>query len=473
MSDVRKQSDGALALNKNTPLVKALLAGSAGMREAGATYMPQQPREDTDDWQYRLDTATLYPAFERTVEILAAKPFSKPLKPADDTPEQMLPWMESVDVVGKKGRNLHTFAASVCQDAIAFGLSGILVDYPKAEGLRTKAEEIAAGVRPYFIQVHVENILGWLPDDAASIDDLTQLRILEQASVPDGEFATKCVEQVRVLGRGTWQVWRRGGGQDNSWAIYEQGTTSLQTIPFVPVYGKRKGFMRAVPPMLALAEQNKDHWRESSDQRDSVRYCRKRMLVFTGMDEGAEIIASSNYAVKLPQGADAKIVQGSAESVKIGRDEIDALEEQMRQAGSEMLIIRAGKITATQTNSENQGNLCALQQIANDLDDAINTALQLMAEWVSLPEGGHVSVFKDFGASTLAEASAELLFKATVAGEMSSESFHEEMQRRGIRSGDITWDEEKKRIEADRAAADVAPPTFSVPPVAAPAAADE
>jgi hypothetical protein len=126
-----------------------------------------------------------------------------------------------------------------------------------------------------------------------------------------------------------------------------------------------------------------------------------------------------------------------------------------------MLVIRPGKITATQTASENQGNLCALQQIAHDLDDALNTALQLMAEWVGEKEGGHVSVYKDFGAATLAEASADLLLKATLAGEMSRESLHEELQRRGIRSGDVTWADEKKRLEEDRNSADL--PSFTVP----------
>lgn len=468
MRDIRTQSAEAAALNADTPLIKALLGGSRTMRAAGEAYLPKEPKEDHEDWEYRVKTATLYPAFERTVEILAAKPFSKILKPGEDTPAVMLPWMDSVDVVGRKGRNLHSFAASVCQDAIAYGFAGILVEYPRADGvatnamgIATEADEKRAGVRPYFVQISVENILGWLPVEACSVDDLTQLRLLECASIPDGEYHTKDIEQVRVLGRGTWQTWRKAETGKKEWVLHEEGTTTLPTIPFVPVYGKRKGFMQAVSPMAALAEQNKDHWRESSDQRDSVRFCRKRLLVFSGITETDTVVAGSNYAVNLPMGADAKIVQGSAESVKIGRDEIDCLEEQMRQAGSEMLVIRPGQITATQTTSENQGNLCALQQVAHDLDDSLNTALQLMAEWVGEPEGGHVSVYKDFGAATLAEASADLLLKATLAGEMSKESFHEELQRRGIRSGDVTWKDERKRIEAEQSLNDA--PQFSVP----------
>ena len=71
-----------------------------------------------------------------------------------------------------------------------------------------------------------------------------------------------------------------------------------------------------------------------------------------------------------------------------------------------------------------------------------------MAEWVGEAEGGHITVFKDFGAATLAEASAELLLKANQAGKLSNESFYGELQRRGIVRPDATWAEEQEKIDA-------------------------
>lgn len=65
-----------------------------------------------------------------------------------------------------------------------------------------------------------------------------------------------------------------------------------------------------------------------------------------------------------------------------------------------------------------------------------------------MAEGGHCSIFKDFGAATLAEASAELLLKANQAGKLSDESLHEELQRRGIVKPDVAWEEEKERIDS-------------------------
>ncbi len=443
-TSIRSTCAAVDAMGCHWRLIDALLGGSEAMRRAGEAYLPRQPKEEQDDWQYRLDTATLYPAFERTVEILAGKPFSKQITIGENVPARMKPWLELVDL----RRNLHVFAATVMEDALAYGLAGILVDYPRTDGVKTRADEISTGVRPYFVHIRAKNILGWRSEVRNGREELTQLRLLEVVEESDGDYGTVSIEQVRLLEPGKWEIWRQAADRRKKWVLHESGTTTLDKIPFVPVYGKYISFMQGRPPLLALAEQNKDHWRESSDQRDSVRFARKRLLVFIGLDDTSEIVASSSYGVKLPLNADAKILQGSAESVEIGRKEIDTIEEQMRQSGAEMLVIRPGKITATQTSSEDQGNLCALQRIALDLEDGLDMALQYMAEWVGEAQGGNVTVFKDFGAATLADASAELLLKTGQAGKLSDETLFSELQRRGILSPDLKYEDEKERIEA-------------------------
>jgi hypothetical protein len=443
-TSIRDTCAAVAAMGCHWRLIEALLGGSEAMRKMGEAYLPRQPKEEVDDWQYRLDTATLYPAFERTVEILAGKPFSKQLTIGDNVPARMRPWLDLVDM----RRNLHVFAATVMEDALAYGVAGILVDYPRTEGLKTVAEEAKAGVRPYFVHIRCKNILGWRSEVINGREELTQLRLLEEVEEENGPYGTITIEQVRLLEPGKWEIWRQSTDRRKKWVLHEEGTTTLDKIPFVPVYGKFVSFMQGRPPLLALAEQNKDHWRESSDQRDSVRFARKRLLVFTGLDEASPVIASSSYAVKLPLNADAKILQGSAESVSIGRDEINTIEEQMRQSGAEMLVIRPGKITATQTHSEDQGNLCALQRIALDLEDSLDTALQFMADWVGEPTGGNVTVYKEFGQTSMDAAAAELLLKTNQAGRLSDETLFAEYQRRGILSPDLTYDDEKDRLEA-------------------------
>jgi len=69
-----------------------------------------------------------------------------------------------------------------------------------------------------------------------------------------------------------------------------------------------------------------------------------------------------------------------------------------------------------------------------------------MADWVGETDGGSVSLFTDFGAATLGEASAELLLKANQSGKLSDETMFDEWKRRGIISPENEWNDEQERI---------------------------
>ncbi len=121
----------------------------------------------------------------------------------------------------------------------------------------------------------------------------------------------------------------------------------------------------------------------------------------------------------------------------------------MRQAGAELLVIKPGNVTEVQTLADNEQGMCALQRIAHDEEDAIDAALQLMAEWVGEAQGGHVTIYKEFGAATLAQASLELLRDMNIDGTFSDESLFREAQRRGVISPELDWNAEKTRIAAN------------------------
>lgn len=442
-NDVRKKSAAVEAMSAPLPLIRALLGGTAAMRAAGDALLPQWPNEEAESYKTRLAVATLFPAFPRTVEVLSGKPFSKPLTLSDDVPSRLQGWAEDIDL---QGRNLHAFAASLCEDALGAGFCGVLVDYPTTEGLRTQADESAAGVRPYFVHIRLDDMLGWRYRRVNGVATLTQFRFLETVTEEDGEFGEIVVPQVRVLAPGAWATYRKVKDKDD-WELHDQGTTTLKVIPFIPVYGQRKGFMIGAPPLLNLAYMNVEHWQSKSDQQTILHVARVPILFTKMLGNDTEITVGANTAVKAesPE-ADMKFVEHTGKAIDAGRLSLLDLEDQMRQAGAELLVIKPGNITESQTLADNEQGACALQRIAGDLEDALDAALQLMADWVGEPEGGHVTVFKDFGAATLAEASAELLQKMNVAGTLSDETLFEEMQRRGMIRPDLKWEDEQLRI---------------------------
>lgn len=448
MSDaVRKQSKAVEAMAQNWPLIDALLGGTTAMRAAAKDYLPQWPAEDGDSYKNRVATATLFPAFSRTIDVLCGKPFSKPITFGDDVPPRIKEWCQNIDL---QGRNLHAFAATICRKALSHGLAGILVDYPKTDGLRTVADEAQAGVRPYFVEIHLKDMLGWKSQRVNGVETLLQLRFLETVVENDGEFGEKEIVQVRVLYPGKWQVWREsekvGSDGKKDWILHEEGATTLQKIPFVPVYGARTAFMTAVPPLMELAHMNVEHFQSKSDQQTILHVARVPIL-FGKLLGDAPITVGASSAVKTenPDG-DLKFVEHTGAAIEAGRLSILDLEDRMRQIGAELLVIKPGNTSTSQTMADNEPGMCYLQRVIEDEEDAIDAALQLMAEWVGEAEGGHIQIFKDFGVSTLAEASAELLRDMNVDGTISDETLFHEMQRRGMIRPDIKWEDEKGRI---------------------------
>jgi hypothetical protein len=435
MDPVRKQSDAVALMAQDWTLIAAVLGGTKAMRGAGQTYLPKWPCEDHDSYKARLHTATLFPAYARTVSVLVGKPFSKPLTIGEDVPPRIVELLDDVDC---QNRNLHSFASELCQDALAFGLCGILVDCPPNNGAVTVQQERAAGIRPYFVHVHHNNILGWKASSQAGGRVLTQLRLLEMVEEEDGAFGTKMIEQVRVLEVGRWSTWRKSTvGAVEKWMPHEEGLTSLLCIPFIPVYGKRRDFMVGEPPMLELAHANVEHWQSKSDQQTILHVARVPMLFAKAIGDSKIAVGAGAYISASSPDADVKYVEHSGKAIEAGRISILDLEDRMRQTGAELLVIKPGNTTEVSTIADNEMGMCDLQRIMQSVEDSLDQALDLMAKYLGEKDGGHVSIYRDFGAATLAEASAQLLHSMKVDGSLSFETFLTELKRRGILSPDV------------------------------------
>lgn len=441
-SSVRTPSASLLALSVHWPMLSALMGGTSAMRAAGEAYLPKWPNEEAESYKSRLKVATLYPAFSYTASVMAGKPFSKALQLSEDTSEDIVAWCDDIDL---QGRNLHSFAAELLTDCMAYGLAGVLIDYPQSEA-KTREDERKAGARPYFTKYAAEQILGFRVDRLNGADRLIQLRLLETVTEPDGAFGEKSIEQVRVLTPGAWQTWRKVEKKED-WILFEEGATTLQEIPFVFFYGIRKSFGIGLPPLLELAHLNIEHWQSSSDQQTILHVARVPILTVVGAESDTQITVGASTAVKLPQGASMMFVEHSGAAIEAGRVSLQDVEERMRRTGAELLVIKPGNVTATETNSENEANKCVLQRITEIFEDAIDQCLVFMANWVGLPEAGNVQLFKDFAVGSLSDASAQLLLQANQSGKLSDQTLVNEWKRRGILSPDLEYEEEKERID--------------------------
>ena len=82
------------------------------------------------------------------------------------------------------------------QCALAYGLAGILVDFPRMDGVQTLADQRNRGARPYFVLIDPGQIVGFRTVRDGAMWRLSQLRLREHVSEPDGDHG----EQVLDLG---------------------------------------------------------------------------------------------------------------------------------------------------------------------------------------------------------------------------------------------------------------------------------
>lgn len=443
---VDDRSSAALALGQEWPMLEALNGGTYTMRRAGEKLLPRWPAEDLDAYKARLATATLFPAYRRTVSVMVGKPFAKELTWSDDADPDILKWADDID---REGVSLHVFAAEMFEESF-FGLAGILVEAPRpvatTGAVATVQDQKAAGVRPYFVRVKHNQILGWRTEARDGARVLTQLRILECETVPDGAFGEAEIEQVRVLEPGSWTTYRKDAR--GHWLLHLSGTTDLPVIPFVPLYGRRRGFMDGVAPLIDLAYLNVEHWQSKSDQQTILHAARVPILFGKGFPAGSSVVVSASTATLAEHvEADLKWVEHTGKSIEAGASSLRDLENEMIQSGAELLVKKPGTRTATESANDAEGNKSDLQRMVENLEDALNLAISYLGAYAKKSVTGTVQLFKDFGATSLDGASALLIKDLAVANIISKETAISELQRRGELAPEVDAATEAERIE--------------------------
>ena len=427
-------------------IVDPLMGGTQAMRAAGTKLLPQYPAEADDTYKERLALSTLLPAYAETVASSTSRVFAEPLQLGEDVPEPVKLFCDDIDL---GGNDLNSWSVEWFREALAKGLCHAMIEHQPTRDVegnklyKTVAEEQAAGVRPYAVIIKPGQVLGWRFDGGK----LMQVRYMESVEVADGDFGVKCVDQVRVLESGSWRTYRKpdNGG---AWALHEQGSTSLNYIPWVTFYTGRTGPMTAKPPLLELAHLNVKHWQSQSDQDNLLHVARVPLLfVFTDNEE-FQLTISSASATRMPKDGNAKYVEHTGAAITAGRDSLNDLVDDMRMAGAKLLQKDKQAVkTAAQVNEEAAQELSPLARLAGQFADCIAQLLQILADYGSLGDGGRVEMRGNFDSDFAPEVSLPNLISMANSGKLSDETLYSEMQRRGVISDELDWEDEKARIE--------------------------
>ncbi len=439
-------------------------------------YLPQFPNELNLDYQIRRENAPLTNIYKDVSENLAGKPFSKTCELAADTPQDLKDWSENVD---GQGNNLHVFASHVFKSGIDKGIDWILVDYVKASGIRTLADERAIGAKPYWVHVAAENLLAVYSDFVNGQEVITHARIYEMSTRRDG-FKEDTVEHVReftreavadangkVLGYqpATWNLWElveetdSSGKEDRNWRVIESGPISIGIIPLIPFKtSARDGCSwRVDPPLKDLAFMQVEEFQQESNKRAIKEMTAFPMLSGDGVarptdNKGAPVQVSVGPKVILFTGhggegtrpGSFRYVEPSGSSLTFLKQDLEGFRDEMRNLGKQPLA--SANLTVITTANISMRAHSAVQAWALLLKDALEQAMLVTCKWMGRTDEPEVNVHTDFGVDFEAGTELDGLLKAEAAGIVSKETVAEEFKRRGILSDDFDYEDEKKRL---------------------------
>ncbi|MGB1388663.1 MAG: DUF4055 domain-containing protein [Paracoccaceae bacterium] len=450
MSDnVAKRSKAVAVMVQAGAKGRALMGGTTAMREAGEAYLPRFKSEDRQDYDARLNSSWLFNGFKKACKDMVGRAFEKPVE-IQVGPNALIDWSENIDM---QGRDLSVFASEVFKDGFATGVSFIMVDAPRRDGETTRQMAEANGLRPYLVHLKAEEVLGWKTATYGNALGLSQFRIMEEIEEPDDkdEFATKVVKQVRVLDRmeGGVSVRLFRQGSDKKWALHDEYRTDAPEITVAPYYAQRTGFFTGEPPLEDLADVNIAHWQSQSDQRNILHFARVPILHVSGRDNDEPLKISAGTAVA-SRDVQAKLewVEHKGEAIDAGRQDLKDLEFQMEILGLQLLVERASTATGAALDAAKETS--GLAMMADNLKDALEQALSWMCEYGGLGEQSiTLAVNKDYGVSVMTAQEVTAMLSMVNTGQLSRQTFLEELKRRGVVRADLDTQEELDRIETE------------------------
>lgn len=445
-------------------LVCALWGGTIAMRKAGATYLPQEPGEEDARYQNRLKRSILSNYYRWTVTRLVGKVFRQPIVVHDDVPGQVKTLLDDVD---NSGTNIDMFARTILECAINDGVTFVLVDFPrtmaKGDQPRTLAQDKAQNVRPYAVHIKCCDVLGWKYATINGQPTLLQFRFRQcvEEDDPSDEFKTIKRHRVCVYEIGRVRIYeeREQPDKTKAWVLVEEYTTTSGVVPVLALYTHQTGFMTGEPMLLDLAYLNIAHWQSDSDQRNLLHTARVPILFASGLgdtddaEQSFELRLGSGSLVRGPQGSTLEYVEHTGKALESGAKDLEVLEQRMAVIGMDAMTRQPGNVTATARALDQTEQSSPLQVVAQQLEQCIEGILDLFGQWLELgmDSGGSVTVHKDFGISQRDAEDVKNLITMRAAGDISRQTFWEELKRRGLLRDEFEGATEMELIELESA----------------------
>jgi len=397
------------AMEPHWILIEDLMGGTYGIRRKHRRYLPQEPREQDESYNNRLARSVVPPYYQRLERMLAGMLTRKPVK-LQDVSDAIREQLFDVDL---QGNDLNVWTYESARKLVRYGHIGCLVDAPSNGG------------RPYWCTYTPRQILGYRTEQQDGQQRLTQLRLQETVleADPDSKYGEKQIDQVRVLTPGQYQIHQR---EDNgNYKVVDEGSTSLDQIPFSIAYSNRVGFMESRPPLEDIAELNLKSYQVQSDLDNQLHISAVPMLALFGFPSSAEeVSAGPGEALAFPADGRAEYIEPQGRSFDFQFKRLDQIAAQINELGLSAVLGQklSAETAASKMIDRSQGD-STMMVIAQNVQDMIDNSLKFHAQFMGQQEAaGSCTVNRDFIGARLEPADVNALLQLYTAGTITKET---------------------------------------------------
>ncbi|OHD25442.1 MAG: hypothetical protein A2Y38_12850 [Spirochaetes bacterium GWB1_59_5] len=427
-------------------LIRDCIEGEMTVKKAGDKYLPRPNSSDISPenvarYKAYKERAVFYNVTQRTLAGLAGAVFLR--EPVVEVPTLL-------DVVNNDanggGVSLTQLAKRASLHVLAYGRSGLLVDYPVSEAPASRAQLEAGDIRPTINVYSPFDIINWRTVTRGARELLSLVVLHETYVYSDDGFEMKKADQWRVLqlteAGYAVSIWRKGSGD---YTIFEgphfpkdASGGILTEIPFSFIGCENNDDLPDLPPLYDLASLNIAHYRNSADYEESCFIVGQPTPYFSGLTEEwvtnvlkGTIALGARGAIPLPVGGDAGLLQASPNTLPF--EAMQHKERQMVALGAKLVEQSTVQRTATEADIENASETSTLASAAKNVSAVFKWALTWCAKFVGVPETGiQFDLHTDFDLSKMTPQERAQLVAEWQAGAIAFEEMRNNMRRAGI-----------------------------------------
>lgn len=462
--EIMKRAPDIAAMLPYWDMTDDIVEGYDAVKAAGTKYLPRFVDETKEDYDLRLELTKFTNIYRDIVESLAAKPFEEEItfikSDTKTVPVELEEFAENVDGAGN---NLTVFSSLTMFNGVNSAIDWLFIDYPTVdrERIKTKADQKAAGIRPFWSHVLGRNILEAKTRIVNGKQVLSYIRIYEPGVTE--------ADRVRVfeLGEGdavSWQLFEKMSDK-KKFQLVADGVLSIKVIPLVPfVTGRRDGVtFKIFPAMRDAADLQIKLYQSESALEYISNLAGYPMLAANGMRP--EMMADGKTPKKLVRGPSRVLwgvpdgngnsgswtyVEPSAQSMEFLEKKNTNTKQDLRELGRQPLTANSGNLTVITTAYAAGKSKSSVLAWALALKDTLENAFMITCMYMNINDyEPEISVYTEFDEFMEGNSDVETLQKSRENGDLSQETYWSELKRRKVLSPEFDMEKERERLLAE------------------------